>query len=155
MAALSRALGTAARRKNALVFTEARDSEARDDSAAFLRVPVEDEACEPFSVLAFGAQVEAQAVRRFEWDAVKRRRFSRSRLGFGAGNAGTGRTEKTERTAPGRPDTAGPGSDDFLTASSACFRSPSGWFRAGIRMCSSPRQWAPSHETRAAFNRCV
>ena len=114
-AALSRALGTAARRKNALVFTEARDSEARDDSAAFLRVPVEDEAREPFSVLAFGAQVEAQAVRRFEWDAVKRRRFSRSRLGFGAGNAGTGRTEETERTAPEpAPDPPGPESDDFF-----------------------------------------
>ena len=116
VAALSRALGTAARRKNALVFTEARDSEARDDSAAFLRVPVENKACEPFSVLAFGAQVEAQAVRRFEWDAVKRRRFSRSRLGFGAGNAGTGRTEETERTAPEpAPDPPpGPESDAFF-----------------------------------------
>jgi hypothetical protein len=50
-----------------------------------------------FSVLAFGAQVEAQAVRRFEWDVVKRRRRRASRFGARRSNeAGRARTAAAE-----------------------------------------------------------
>ena len=52
-----------------------------DATEAPLRRPTGDPS--GFSVLAFGAQVEAQAVRRFEWDAVRRRRRRSSFSRFG------------------------------------------------------------------------
>ena len=82
---------------------------ARDEKKT--KTPPEDQE-DPlvfFSVLAFGARVEAQAVRRFEWDVVKRRRRRASR--FGARRFGeAGRA----RTATAEPPTADADADETL-----------------------------------------